>query len=55
MSLGLVNVTAFRVQIKEVDEDNWSGSEVVEEDLVCICSKILIFFVLFCFVWCLGC
>ncbi|KAL3573335.1 hypothetical protein D5086_023948 [Populus alba] len=33
MSLGLVNVTAFRVQIEEVDEDNWSGSEVVEEDL----------------------
>ncbi|KAG6750331.1 hypothetical protein POTOM_044819 [Populus tomentosa] len=25
MSLGLVIVTAFRVQIKEVDEDNWSG------------------------------
>ncbi|KAG6751446.1 hypothetical protein POTOM_043634 [Populus tomentosa] len=37
MSLGLVNVTAFRVQIKEVDEDNWSGSEVVEEDLVRVC------------------
>lgn len=50
MSLGLVNVTAFRVQIKEVDEDNWSGSEVVEEDLVCVCSKILIF-VLFCLVF----
>lgn len=31
----------------------WSGSEVVEEDLVCICSKILIFFcfVLFCLVF----
>lgn len=29
-------MTAFRVQIKEVDEDNWSGSEVVEEDLVCL-------------------
>lgn len=29
----------------------WSGSEVGEEYLVCICSKILIFFVLFCLVF----
>jgi hypothetical protein len=36
---------------------NWSGSEVVDPDLVVYLFKDSAFFcfVLFCFVWCLGC